>query len=225
MRQWQPENHRHFTKFTYNMKTHWIALTGGIGSGKSTVAKLFGKLGVPCLDADAINRQITQTPNHYALQRIADTFGHNALDDSGCLNRDFIRQLVFSNPTAKQQLESILLPEIFAEIQQQQTQHTALYGLIELPTLHADSVFRQLVERILLVTADETTRIERVMARSHLNKQQIRAIIANQLSDKQRLAFANDHIHNSGSLNDLRQTVARQHDFYQILFNQETKIC
>lgn len=207
------------------MNTHWIALTGGIGSGKSTVAKLFGEWGVPCLDADAINRQITQTPNHRALQQIAHAFGQHALNDSGCLNRDFMRQLVFSNPTAKQQLENILLPEIFAEIQQQQTQHTALYGLVELPTLHENSVFRQLAARILLVSADENVRIERVMARSHLNKQQIHAIIATQLSDEQRRTFANDHIHNSGSLNDLRQAVAKQHHFYQILFNQETKIC
>lgn len=207
------------------MKTHWIALTGGIGSGKTTVSQLFTQLGVPCINADSINRQITQTPNHSALQRIAQIFGANALDDSGCLNRDYIRQLIFSNPIAKQKLENILLPEIFTEIQQQQTQYAALYGLIELPTLHVNSIFRQLVERILLVSANETTRIERVMARSHLNKQQIRAIIANQLSDEQRLVFADDHIHNSGSLNDLRQTVVQQHHFYQTLFKQEPQLC
>lgn len=202
-----------------NMTTHWIAITGGIGSGKSTVTQLFREWNIPCLDADAINRHITQTPQHPALQKIAHAFGTNALNDSGCLNRDFIRQLVFSQPAAKQQLERILLPEIFAEIQHQQTQYTALYGLIELPTLHAQSNFRQLVERILLVTADENTRIKRVMARSHLNEKQIHAIIASQISDEQRLAFANDHIHNSGSLNDLRQAVTQQHHFYQTLFN------
>lgn len=205
------------------MKTHWIAITGGIGSGKSLVAQIFGEMGVPCLSADDINRQITNCPQHAALRQICDTFGKQAIDVSGCLNRDFVRETVFQHPALKRQLEQILHPHIFAEIQNRQAQYTDLYGLIELPTLHEHSVFRQLVERVLLIVADENVRIERVKARSHLNEKQIRAIIANQISDEQRLRFADDVLHNSGSLNDLRAHVLRQHQFYQTIFNQENQ--
>ncbi|QMT32555.1 dephospho-CoA kinase [Alysiella filiformis] len=207
------------------MKTHWIAITGGIGSGKSLVTQIFGELGVPHLDADEANRQIINSPQHAALREIRHALGDKAIDVSGCLNRDFVRETVFQHPALKRQLEQILHPHIFAALQIQQNQvapHT-LYGLIELPTLHENSVFRQLVERVLLIVADENVRIERVKARSHLNEKQIRAIIANQISDEQRLRFADDVLHNSGSLNDLRAHVLRQHQFYQTIFNQENQ--
>lgn len=207
------------------MKTHWIAITGGIGCGKSLVAQMFGELGVPCLNADDINRQIITSPEHVALREIHALFGDAALNVSGCLNRDFVRETVFHNPDLKRALENILHPHIFAQIQIQQnqiqSQNNTLYGLIELPTLHETSVFRQLVARVLLIVADENTRIERVKLRSHLNEKQIRAIIANQIGDEQRLKFANDVLHNSGSLNDLRHAVQEKHQFYQTLFSQE----
>lgn len=209
------------------MKTHWIAITGGIGCGKSLVAQMFGELGVPCLNADDINRQIITSPEHAALREIRAVFGDDALDVSGCLNRDFVRETVFQNAALKRELESILHPRIFARIQIQQNQiqneNTFLYGLIELPTLHETSVFRQLVGRVLLIVADENVRIERVKLRSHLNEKQIRAIIANQISDEQRLRFADDVLSNSGSLNDLHAAVQAKHLFYQTLFQEKNQ--
>lgn len=209
------------------MKTHWIAITGGIGCGKSLVAQMFGELGVPCLNADDINRQIITSPEHAALREIRAVFGDDALDVSGCLNRDFVREMVFQNAALKRELESILHPHIFARIQIQQNQiqneNTFLYGLIELPTLHETSVFRQLVGRVLLIVADENVRIERVKLRSHLNEKQIRAIIANQISDEQRLRFADDVLSNSGSLNDLHAAVQAKHLFYQTLFQEKNQ--
>lgn len=209
------------------MKTHWIAITGGIGCGKSLVAQLFHELGVPCLNADDVNRQIITSPEHLALREIRAVFGDAALDVSGCLNRDFIRETVFQNAALKRELEGILHPHIFARIQIQQNQiqneNTFLYGLIELPTLHETSVFRQLVGRVLLIVADENVRIERVKLRSHLNEKQIRAIIANQISDEQRLRFADDVLSNSGSLNDLHAAVQAKHLFYQTLFQEKNQ--
>lgn len=209
------------------MKTHWIAITGGIGCGKSLVAQMFGELGVPCLNADDINRQIITSPEHAALREIRAVFGDDALDVSGCLNRDFVREMVFQNAALKRELEGILHPHIFARIHIQQNQiqneNTFLYGLIELPTLHETSVFRQLVGRVLLIVADENVRIERVKLRSHLNEKQIRAIIANQISDEQRLRFADDVLSNSGSLNDLHAAVQAKHLFYQTLFQEKNQ--
>lgn len=188
---------------------------------------MFGELGVPCLNADDINRQIITSPEHAALREIRAVFGDDALDVSGCLNRDFIRETVFQNAALKRELEGILHPHIFARIQIQQNQiqneNTFLYGLIELPTLHETSVFRQLVGRVLLIVADENVRIERVKLRSHLNEKQIRAIIANQISDEQRLRFADDVLHNSGSLNDLHAAVQAKHLFYQTLFQEKNQ--
>lgn len=188
---------------------------------------MFGELGVPCLNADDINRQIITSPEHAALREIRAVFGDDALDVSGCLNRDFVRETVFQNAALKRELESILHPHIFARIQIQQNQiqneNTFLYGLIELPTLHETSVFRQLVGRVLLIVADENVRIERVKLRSHLNEKQIRAIIANQISDEQRLRFADDVLSNSGSLNDLHAAVQAKHLFYQTLFQEKNQ--
>lgn len=198
--------------------TAWVGLTGGIGSGKSQVAAYFSLLNVPVIDADQVNRQLINTPQHAALTAIVQVFGEQAIDHSGCLNRDYVRQLIFEQTHYKQQLERILHPFIFAEIQQQQRHYHSVYGIIELPLLHPQSPFLSLVDRVLVVHCDEQTRIERVQKRSQLNKTQIQAIMQNQLSDQERLDFANDVIHNQGSLIQLQNAVHTQHQYYLNLF-------
>ena len=198
--------------------TVWIGLTGGIGSGKSQVAADFSALGVPRIDADAISRQLTQTAGSVALQQIRQQFGDAALTVSGCLNRAYMREMVFADGQAKAQLEAILHPLIFAEIERQQKGFQAAYGVVEIPTLVEHPIFQSIVARILLVTCPESVRVQRVMARNGLTEAAVRAIMASQASDKARLRVADDVIANTGSLQDLQQAVERQHRAYLALF-------
>lgn len=198
--------------------TAWVGLTGAIGSGKSQVAAYFSGFQVPIIDADKINKKLIETPNHAALKAVLQHFGQEALNNSGCLNKEYIRRIIFHDSAAKAKLENILHPHIFAEIQRQQSQYNTIYGIIELPTLHAKSSFFQLIERVLVVVADEETRILRVQQRSQLSVAQIQAINNNQLSDEERLAFADDVLHNQGDLTALQNAVAQQHQRYLHLF-------
>ncbi len=197
------------------MTVFWIGLTGAIGSGKSQVAACFANLDVPIIDADAIARQLTNTPNSLALQQIQAIFGTQALDGTGKMDRDYMRQLIFSQPDLRLQLESILHPLILQEIQQQQAQNqSAPYGIIEIPTLIENPIFQKLVQRILVVICRENTRIERIKQRSGLTEMAIRAIIETQASDEQRLALANDIIKNDGNMQDLSDQVQMLHQYY-----------
>ncbi len=200
--------------------TTWIGLTGGIGSGKSQTAALFGELGVPLIDADTVNRTLTDTPNSPPLCAIRRRFGEQALDASGCMNRSYIRQTVFNDPQAKRDLEAILHPFIFTEIRSLKNQFTDFtYGIIEIAILAEQPVFRNLVGRVLLVSADENVRIGRVMRRSGLTEAEVRAIIAAQAAESDRRSIADDVIDNNGSLKDLQETVFRQHQIYTRLYS------
>lgn len=195
--------------------TAWVGLTGGIGSGKSQAAACFALLGVPVIDADAVSRILTQTPDSEALRRIRQTFGYSVIDSAGCLNRAAMREYVFADEQARQRLEAILHPLIYREIERQKAACTAApYGIIELPTLTEHPIFRRLVQRVLLVQSDEKTRMQRVMARNGLTEAAVRAIMQAQAGDEQRLALADDCLVNQGSPEDLSQAVQRQHRIY-----------
>lgn len=195
--------------------TAWVGLTGGIGSGKSKAAACFALLGVPVIDADAVSRILTQTPDSEALRRIRQTFGDSVIDSAGYLNRAAMREYVFADEQARQRLEAILHPLIYREIERQKVACTAApYGIIELPTLAEHPVFRRLVQRVLLVQCDEKTRVQRVMARNGLTEAAVRAIMQAQAGDEQRLALADDCLVNQGSPEDLSQAVQRQHHIY-----------
>ena len=195
--------------------TAWVGLTGGIGSGKSQAAACFALLGVPVIDADAVSRTLTQTPDSEALRQIRQTFGDAVIDSAGCLNRTAMREYVFADEQARQRLEAILHPLIYREIERQKAACTAApYGIIELPTLAEHPVFRCLVQRVLLVQCDEKTRVQRVMARNGLTEAAVRAIMQAQAGDEQRLALADDCLVNQGSPEDLSQAVQRQHRIY-----------
>ena len=195
--------------------TAWVGLTGGIGSGKSQAAACFALLGVPVIDADAVSRILTQTPDSEALRQIRQTFGDSVIDSAGRLNRAAMREYVFADEQARQRLEAILHPLIYREIERQKAACTAApYGIIELPTLTEHPIFRRLVQRVLLVQSDEKTRMQRVMARNGLTEAAVRAIMQAQAGDEQRLALADDCLVNQGSPEDLSQAVQRQHRIY-----------
>ena len=195
--------------------TAWVGLTGGIGSGKSQAAACFALLGVPVIDADAVSRTLTQTPDSEALRQIRQTFGDSVIDSAGYLNRAAMREYVFADEQARQRLEAILHPLIYREIERQKAACiSAPYGIIELPTLTEHPIFRRLVQRVLLVQSDEKTRIQRVMARNGLTEAAVRAIMQAQAGDEQRLALADDCLVNQGSPEDLSQAVQRQHRIY-----------
>jgi len=191
-----------------------IGLTGGIGCGKSTVANLFAAQGACIIDTDAIAHQLTQA-NGRATQQIQAAFGAQFITPAGTLNRGKMRQLIFSDTSAKRSLENILHPLIL------ETSKSALsncahapYTILMAPLLLESPPFLQLVQRVLLVDCNEEQQITRVMRRSQLDESEIRAIIAQQISPAERLAHANDVIMNNGSPDDLKNQVFVLHRQY-----------
>ncbi|AUZ05855.1 MULTISPECIES: dephospho-CoA kinase [Vitreoscilla] len=197
--------------------THWVGLTGGIGSGKSTAAGFFADLGVHIIDTDVIARQLT-ADDGVALPHIQAVFGSEAVLD-GRFNRDYMRQLIFSQPEAKVQLEAILHPLIVAEVERQKAQIQAVYAIVDVPLLTELIMFQALVERIVLIDCAPEAQIERVMQRSGLSAVQIKAIMAQQATREQRLALADDVIANDQDVLALQQRVLHQHRYYQQLFS------
>ena len=201
--------------------TVWIGLTGAIGSGKSQVAACFSELDIPIIDADAIAKMLTSCPHSPALQQIQKVFGQEALDISGSLNRQFMRERIFSDKSAKTALEQILHPLILQEIEQQKQQYPhAIYGIIEIPTLTENPDFQKIVSHILVVICNPGERIQRVMQRSGLTEEAVQAIMRGQASDAQRAQLADDFICNEGSLNYLRERVNVLHQEYCTRFGQ-----
>lgn len=200
--------------------TAWVGLTGGIGSGKTQAAAYFSNLGVPIINIDAVNSSIINNPNHPALKEIAKQFGSIALTDSGSLNRDYIRQLIFTQANKKQTLEKILHPYLIDAIKQEQQKHPqAIYGVIELPTLKPKSAFLDLLHRVLVIKSNKQQRIDRIKQRNGFDEQTIRNIINNQITDEERQSIADDIIENNGSLEQLQQRIQQLHLNYTHQFS------
>ena len=194
-----------------------IGLTGGIGSGKSTVAALFKECGVTVIDSDAISHQLTH-PGGGAIAAIRAAFGAGYIDASGALDRQKMRQLVFSDPAAKQRLEGILHPLIHAQmLAQARVANTSPYLLMVVPLLFETQNYLELVQRTLVVDCAESTQVARAMQRSGLGEQEVRAIMAQQISRIERLQRADDIIQNDGDLQSLRQQVEQSHRHYLAL--------
>ena len=176
-----------------------IGLTGGIGSGKSTVSQMLQAQGAAVIDADAIARRVT-APQGAAMAAIAHTFGAKFVTADGALNREHMRSHVFSQPQAKQALEAIIHPLVMQDTQRQvQTAiangHPTL--VFDVPLLvEAGTRWRPQVDRILVVDCLEETQIQRVMARNGLSREAVQSIIAAQASRAQKLAAADWVIHN-----------------------------
>lgn len=196
--------------------TLWIGLTGGIGSGKSSIAQMFAELGVPIIDADAISRSLT-AENGEALPAIHQLFGDDEVFDSeGRLNRMTLREKVFRRPQSKKQLENLLLPLILNKIQQQKQQlASSTYGIIDVPLLVENPAFKAETDRILVVDVPESVQIERVHQRNGFSEEQTRQIMATQASRSDRLLHADDVLDNTHSLEEAKIKVARLHQYYQ----------
>ncbi len=196
-----------------------IGLTGGIGSGKSEVADMFKALGVPVIDADVIAHQAVQ-PGTDALAEIVDVFGETVLTVDGTLDRARLAKIVFDSPELRKKLETIIHPRVREQIRVQKEAHEdEPYILVVIPLL-LESGQRDLVDRVLVADAAESTRINRVKARDGRSEQQIRSIMQTQADDAQRSAAADDRIDNNGSLDELKQQVDALHRTYSRMARQ-----
>lgn len=190
-----------------------VGLTGGIGSGKSTVASLFAELGVPVIDTDAISHQLTQAGGA-AIPAIRAEFGGNYLDATGALDRAKMRQLVFTDDSAKLRLEKILHPLILTQAKSLAESSPAPYVLLVIPLLFETACYQDWLDHTVTVDCAEENQLARAASRDGLNEQTVRAIMARQLSRSQRLALANDVIYNDGTLSALRLQVSQLHRRY-----------
>jgi dephospho-CoA kinase len=189
-----------------------IGLTGGIASGKSTVANLFAEHGVPIIDTDVIARQLVQ-PGMPALDEIRAAFGDGVFDSQGQLDRASMREVVFSDASRREQLESILHPRIRDEAIAQSGATDGPYQIIVVPLL-VESPMRQFMDRVLVVDCDEETQVSRLLSRDAENEDQARRILAAQASRADRLGLADDVISNDGELATTRQQVDALHEKY-----------
>lgn len=192
-----------------------IGLTGGIASGKTTVANLFAELGATIIDTDVIAREVV-APGQPALEEIAAAFGDEVLQPDGSLDRGALRARVFASTDDRERLEAITHPRIRAETLRQADEAGGLYQLIVVPLL-VESPLRESVDRVLVVDCAEETQIERLVARDADSEAQARRILAAQASRSERLAIADDVVLNDGSLEDTRRQVAALHEFYRSL--------
>ena len=202
-----------------------VALTGGIASGKSTVARFFSELGVAVIDADQIARKLINIPE--ILQQIVGYFGQSILGCDAQLDRVKLRHVIFSNTKARDYLEQLLHPLIYKEIQSSIQIAKSAYCLLVIPLLLEERTTTLLKEissanesnyfelnRILLVTTSKELQIQRVKERDHLAENQIQAILSAQIAPSESLNKADDIIYNKTNLSDLRQSVTRFHHMY-----------
>jgi dephospho-CoA kinase len=196
-----------------------VALTGGIGSGKSEAAKIFAELGVPITDVDAISHQLT-SENQPLISVLAANFGNQYITPDGALNRTAMRDLIFSDQNALAKLNAILHPAIYDETIKQLQQNSNMldqilpYQILVIPLLFESPRYSSHIHRILVIDCDEQIQIERVKKRSNLPESQIVQIIEAQTSRKQRLKLANDVIENNENVEKLREKIILIHKKY-----------
>lgn len=197
-----------------------IGLTGGIASGKSTVADFFAALGVPVIDTDVIAREIVK-PGEPALDEIRFAFGDDVINADGSLDRTQLRKIVFADDALRARLESILHPRIRAVALQQASLTSEPYVIIVVPLLF-ESPMKDAMNRILVVDCDEETQLQRLTTRDQESEEQARRIIAAQASRAERLSIADDVITNENNLADTRSAVRSLHEYYLSLAAQIT---
>ena len=183
-----------------------IGLTGGIASGKSTVADMFSDLGIPVIDTDVIAREVV-APGRPALDEIRARFGDEVFDADGNLDRGAMRGLIFADDDARRDLEAILHPRIGEETRRQADAAGGPYQVIVVPLL-TESALLQFVDRVLVVDCEEDRQVERLLARDTETVEQARRILAAQASRRERLEIADDVINNDHSLEHVRDQVA-----------------
>jgi len=198
------------------MSAFIVGLTGGIGSGKTTVSDQFKALGVNIIDADIIAREVV-APKSHALGEIAHHFGETFINQDGSLNRALLRTRIFSNEGDKQWLNSLLHPLIRQKILEQCKDAKSKYCILVAPLLIENNLL-QLVDRVLVVDVSETIQLERTLQRDSSNEEELRSIINSQAKRKDRLAHANDIINNEGTdLSLLNENIKMLHHKYLTL--------
>lgn len=189
-----------------------VALTGGIGSGKSAVSRHLKTLGAPVIDADLLARRMVE-PGAPALQEIQATFGDHLVDGEGMLDRAALRDIVFDQPDQRARLEGILHPRIRQAMEDWLEQQNAPYAVLVIPLLF-EAGQTTLADRILVVDCDPELQIERVLARDDLPRAQVEQILAAQVDRKTRLQGADDIIKNNGTLEELMAATEATHRRY-----------
>ncbi|PXW88332.1 dephospho-CoA kinase [Nitrosomonas sp. Nm84] len=193
--------------------TFIVGLTGGIGCGKSSASKLFSDLGIDVIDTDVIARQLTESGGS-AIHMIQEAFGNSFITPDNALNRNKMRDLIFSNSAARLKLEKILHPHILKETALQIEQVHSSYAIIVVPLLFETNDYSNIIQRTLVIDCDEQQQLSRTMARSHLPQQKVRTIMATQISRKIRLQRADDIIINNQDIDCLRIQVLHLHHQY-----------
>lgn len=197
-----------------------VAITGGIGSGKTTIANQFAELGIDVVDADVIAREVVESGSP-ALAAIADHFGPDVITPDGQLDRRRLREQVFSDPSAKAWLNALLHPLIRSEMQRQCAAARSPYCLLVVPLL-VENKLTGLANRVLVVDVDEATQIERTCRRDGVTTEQAKAIIAAQASRSERLAAADDVIENgNGSEMAIKARILTLHETYLAFASQQ----
>ncbi len=193
-----------------------VGLTGGVGSGKSTIAAMLLERGAGLIDADAIAHELT-SPGGLAIDALRESFGPDAIGTDGSLDRARMRALVFSDSAARRQLESLLHPMIRAMMRERAAELVAdgsLYAVFAVPLLIEGGNWHDYVDRILLIDCSEQTQLARVCARTGIDEFTARKIIASQATRPQRLAAADDVLLNEAPLNQMEPRVERLHQAY-----------
>jgi dephospho-CoA kinase len=198
-----------------------VGLTGGIGSGKSTVADLFAARGASLIDTDLIAHQLT-APGGAAIAQISQAFGSGVLLTNGALDRTKMRERVFANASEKARLEQILHPLIRRACEAQALAASGPYLIFAVPLLVESGTWKDRVDRVLVVDCPEQMQITRVIQRSGLSEAQVRAIMSAQASRAERLAAADDVISNANGIESLVPQVDRLHTLYRALAHGPT---
>jgi len=203
---------KYFPEFEVRTIMLVVGLTGGIGSGKSTVARMFADLGVPVIDADIVSREVTQQ-DQPAFTSIVRHFGEPILLPDGTLDRSRLRAIIFDDAKQRRWLESLLHPLIRDEMARQIKKMTTPYCIAVIPLL-LEVEFYSFINRILVVDAPEHKQIERVVTRDKTPKAQVEAILKTQAARHDRIARAHDIITNDGVIADIASQVEKLHEKY-----------
>lgn len=194
------------------MSDYIVGLTGGIGSGKTTVANLFADLGVTIIDADVIAREVV-APDSVGLQQLVEHFGSEMLNADGTLNRAKLRQIVFAETAQRLWLNQLLHPMIRQRLLAQAKAATSPYAIMVVPLLFENGL-ECLVNHTLVIDIGKAVQIRRTIDRDHVSQAQVINIIDSQISREQRLAKADDVINNEGDVESLKSQILALHNNY-----------
>ena len=193
-------------------RAYRVGLTGGIASGKSTAAKFFGALGVPILDSDQVARDVVE-PGQPPLERLVERFGRKILTPDGHLDRPALRDIVFSDPKARADLEALTHPAIGAAMEARSAAAGGPYQILVIPLLVEKNLAAH-VDRVLVVDCDEELQIRRLRDRDGSTPEQVQAILKAQAPRAARLKAADDVIRNDSDMSAVRDQVAALHQRY-----------